>query len=223
MAKDKKPQGGVEGEAPRALPVEGATRAPVIDAPVQKMTTQEADRAMEQFFGQLQEEFKDIPQEVMEAGAQRVLDFLKGELSWGEIFNIPPQIQQRIAEFGYMQFQSGRYGDAERFFKVLTILFPQNSYYHSMMGSILHRQKRHAEAIMAYTQAIDLNPSDIVSLTNRGELYIRHGWLDDAEKDFDRAVALDPRKEDKWGNQARVLKERIAQARARQKKGKGKN
>lgn len=182
-----------------------------------KITRAEADQEMERFFGELQEQLKDVPQDVIAIGAQRVVDFLKGELSWAEIFNIPPQVQQRIAEFGYMQFQAGRYADAERFFKVLTILSPQNSYYYSMMGSILHRQKRDGEAIVHYGQAIELNPNDIVSLTNRGELFFKHGWLSDAVQDFERAIALDPKKDNKWGNQARVLKARIEQVRARRK------
>ncbi|MBI4367018.1 MAG: tetratricopeptide repeat protein [Deltaproteobacteria bacterium] len=185
------------------------------EPPAKAMTRAEADEAMERFFAQVQEELKDTPQEVLEVGADRVLDFLKGKLSWAEIFNIPLAIQQRIAEFGYMQFQSGRYEDAERFFKVLCILSPQNSYYYSMMGSILHRQRRDGEAIVWYGQAIDLDPNDIVSLTNRGELFFKHGWLSDAERDFDRAIALDPTQENKWGAQARIVKVRIAQARTR--------
>lgn len=187
------------------------------EEPIRPISRAEADREMERFFKELEDELKDVPQEVIEVGAGRVLDFLKGELSWAEIFHIPPQIQQRIAEFGYMQFQAGRYEDAERFFKVLTILNWQNSYYHSMMGSILQRQKRYGEAIASYSQAVELNPQDIVSLTNRGEVYFRHGLLDDAEKDFDGAIACDPKGENKWGKHARHLKSQIAQVRARQK------
>lgn len=181
------------------------------------MSREAADRAMEQFFADLEKELKDVPKELVQIGADRVLDFLKGRLTWGEIFNIPPYVQQRIAEFGYAQFQYGRYEDAERFFKVLTFLNPHNSYYHSMMGSILQRQKRDDEAILAYSQAIELNPNDIVSLTNRGEIYFKQGWFDDAVKDFDRAIAFDPKKENKWGNQARKLKQQIEIVKKRRK------
>jgi len=99
----------------------------------------------------------------------------------------------------------GRYQDAERVFKVLTVLDWENAYYHSVMGSILQREKRYGEAIAEYGQALELSPDDITSLTNRGEIYMQHGLMDDAKADFEKAISLDPTGEDKWANRARLL------------------
>lgn len=183
------------------------------------MSPEEADREMEAFFAKLKEELKDVPESVIKSGADRFISFLKGELSWAEIFNLPPDMIKKMIEYGYMQFQAARYEEAERFFKVLTILDWNNSYYHSMMGSILQRQKRYGEAMAEYTVAIELNPNDIVSLTNRGEIYLQHNKLDEAEADFLKAVSLDETKENKWANRARVLLLKIKAARERRKKG----
>lgn len=182
-----------------------------------EMSRTDADIEMEKFFGKLEENLKDVPQEVIEAGAGKVIDFIKGKVSWADMFNVTPGVMKQMAELGYLKFQAGRFEEAERFYKVLTILDSKNSYFHSMLGTILHREKRNGEAIVQYTEALDLNPHDIVSLVNRGEIYMQHGWLNDAEADFAKAASLDPDKEDKWADRARVLQRQIQEIRKRRK------
>ncbi|MBI2092958.1 MAG: tetratricopeptide repeat protein [Deltaproteobacteria bacterium] len=175
------------------------------------MSREEADKELNGFLKRLEDEFKNTPKELIEVGAERVIDFIKGNITWADMFNLPKKTMREMVEYGYLQFQSGRYQEAERFFKVLTVLDWQNSYYHSMMGSILKAQKRFGEAIAEYSEAIKLNPNDTVSFVNRGEIYMQHKLFDDAVADFDKAIALDPKKESKWANRARVLKNQIEQ------------
>ena len=183
----------------------------------EKMDPKEADAEMEKFFAELEKKMKDVPEEVVEAGAQKVVDLIKGKLSWAEIFNITPEMMKQMVELGYLKFQAGRLEEAERFFKVLCVLDARNHYFRSMLGSILQRQKRYAEAIVQYTEALGLNPNDIVSIVNRGEIYLQHGWIPDAEADFKKAISLDPKKEDKWADRARVLLHQITEIRKRRK------
>ena len=110
-----------------------------------------------------------------------------------------------MAEFGFTQFKVGRYSDAERVFKVLTVLDWKNPYYHSVMGSILHRQKRYGEAIAEYSQAIDLDDKDVVSYTNRGEIFMQHGLMEEARSDLEKAVGLDPEEKDIFAGRALKL------------------
>lgn len=182
------------------------------------MSQAEADLELEKFLKHLEEEFKDTPKELVEIGGKRVVDFLKGEISWADMFNVPPKMVRDMVEYGYLQFQTGRYEEAERFFKMLTVLDWNNSYYHSMMGSILQRQKRFGEALAEYSEAIKLNPNDAVSLSNRGEIYMQHKLFDDAVADLDKAISLDPKKENKWANRARILKAQVEQIRGGEKK-----
>lgn len=164
---------------------------------------------MERFFKELQGHLKDVPQAEIEAGAQKIQDFIEGKIGWSELFHFTPEQVQQMAEMGWTHFKSGRYQDAERFFKVLTILDWDNYYYHSMMGTILQKQDRDGEAIVEYSQAIESNPDDIISLSHRGEIFMKHGWLEDAVRDFEKASALDPKGENEWANRARVLLDQI--------------
>jgi len=169
----------------------------------------QAKEEMDCFFTSLEEKLKNEPPELIEAGAKKIEDFLGGKTGWADLFNMTPQNLLQLAEMGYIRFKSGRYDEAEKFFKVLTFLDWENHYYHSMMGSILQKQKRFGEAIVEYTQALETNAKDMVSLTNRGEIFFQHGWLAQAESDFDKAIALDPDQKNKWANRARLLKIQI--------------
>ena len=120
---------------------------------------------------------------------------------------------------GFLQFKQGRYTDAERVFKGLAILDWNNAYYHSVLGSILQRQKRYGEAIAEYTQALELDPKDTVSLTNRGEIFMHHGLMDEAKDDFKHAMDLDTDGTDRFANRARMLTEQIKRLQAEKKGG----
>lgn len=187
-----------------------------------KMPPEKANKEMEKFFEKLEEEMKDVPQEVVEAGAQKVVDFIKGKLSWAEIFNVSSDMMKQMTELGYLKFQAGRLEEAERFFKVLSVLDGKNSYFRSMLGTILQRQKRFGEAVVQYTEAIDLNPNDIVSLVNRGEIFMQHNWMNDAEADFKKAISLDPQREDKFAERARVFMKKLDEIKKRRQEAKAK-
>lgn len=179
----------------------GAPKAPDYVSEVPPEETKE----MEEWFAKLEEKLESVPKEEIERGAQKIKDFLDGKIGWADVFKFTPEQTFQIAEMGYNHFKLGRYQDAERFFKVLTILDWDNYYYHSMLGSILQRQKRDGEAIVEYSQALESNPNDRVSLTNRGEIFMKHGWLKDAERDFEKAVGLDPSGQDRWAGRAKTL------------------
>lgn len=174
-----------------------------------ELTVEEAEEQMKRFFDALAENLKDVPQEEIDRGVRKIEDFIDGKIGWAELFNFTPEMCYQMAEYGYMQFKQGRYPDAERVFKALTFLHFNNAYYHSMMGSILQREKRYGEAIAEYTQALELDPKDTVSLTNRGEIFMRHGLYDDAISDFTAAMALDPTGADRFVNRARMLMQQM--------------
>jgi tetratricopeptide (TPR) repeat protein len=169
------------------------------------LSREEAQAEMDRFFATLEERMKDVPAEDMERAGQKIKDFFDGKIGWKELVDFSPEMLFQIAEYGFLQFKQGRYADAERVFKGLTILDWNNAYYHSVMGSILQRQKRYGEAIAEYSQALELDPKDVVSFTNRGEIFMRHGLTAEATADFQAAIALDPAGTDKFANRARML------------------
>ena len=183
------------------------------------MTREEAEVEMEGFFEALGEKVKGIPEEEIDRGVQKVKDFVDGKIGWAELFNFTPEMLFQLAEFGFMQFKQGRYQDAERVFKGLTVLDWNNAYYHSVLGSILQRQKRYGEAIAEYTQALDLDARDMVSYTNRGEIFMRHGLVEEAKEDFGSAIKLDPDGSDKFANRARMLLEQLKKRKTEKRGG----
>lgn len=194
----------------------------LFEAPEKTLTTEEADREMERFFQELETELKEVPEVVIQEGAQKLIEFLKGNVTWAEILNLTPETMQRIAEFGYMQLQAGRLEDAERFFKVLTMLNWYNPYFHSMLGLVYQRQDRAGEAIAQYSEAVKLNPKDGVSLVNRASLFMRYGWIPDAEQDLAQALAIGDADQEEWGKNAKVLQARLRQVKASRTEAKGK-
>ncbi len=148
------------------------------------------DVTPKEFLQSIEKEYAHVSDDEKKSGAMRVQSFINGDLNWAELMRFTPDMLFQIAEYGFNQFNTGRNDDAERVFKVLTVLDDKNAYYHSVMGSILQRQKRFAEAIAEYTQAIELDNDDVVSLTNRGEIFLSFGLLDDAETDFQTAIQL---------------------------------
>lgn len=201
-------------------PKEGAEKPAKAETPP-PMTKEEAEAEMQRFFADLEEKMKGIPQAEIDRGVKKVKDFIDGKIGWAELFNFTPEMLFQMAEYGFMQFKQGRYEDAERVFKVLTVLDWNNAYYHAVMGSVLQRQKRYGEALAEYSQALELDPRDIVSHTNRGEIFLLHGLIEDAEKDFVKAIELDPAGKDRFANRARMLQKQVERRRGRQGENKG--
>ncbi|GEM_PF-1566784 len=184
---------------------------PMSDKKIQPPLSPESEQQVADFFRHLESEFKAVPPVVLEEGANRIVDFLKGDISWSEILNLTPDTLQRIAEFGYMQLQAGRLEDAERFFKVLTMLNWNNSYAHSMLGLVYQRQKRFGESLAQYSEAITQNPADGVSLVNRGMIYVQHGWWREASADLQRAQKIPADDKAPWLKAQKMLQVRVTQ------------
>lgn len=184
-------------------------------APVAPDPKAQKDQLMDMVMKQLEDTLKNVPPEQLAAAKKEAEKLLEGDLSWTDMSQYTPEKIYQIAETGYERFKMGQYDSAEKIFRGLTVLEPENYYYHQMLGAIFQRKEKWAEALVEYSIAIDMNPKDMVSLTNRGEVYIKIGIMEFAEKDLNTAVAMDPKNEDRWANRARMLQEQIKIARER--------
>lgn len=180
-----------------------------------------ADDDVDQFIGTLEKEFRDIPEAIVKEGAQSVLDYLHGRRTLAQMFNITPEMLRFMIEQGYTQFKTGRYDDAERIFKVLTFLDWNNPFFHSVHGSILQRQKKYGPAVASFSEAIKLNPKDVVSLVSRADIFLIHGHIAYAQHDLDEALKCTDINEPKWVERAKAMKERITNAFVARKTPKG--
>ena len=187
---------------------------PIQPAPLDPQA--EKEQILEMVSKQLEEALRGVPQEKIDAAKKEAEKLLEGDLSWADMSQYTPEKLYQIAETGYERFKMGQYDSAEKIFRGLTVLDTNNYYYHQMLGAVFQRKDMWAEALVEYSIALDINPRDLVSLTNRGEVYLKIGVMELAEKDLDQATLLDPKNEDRWANRARMLKEQIKIARERQ-------
>ncbi len=90
-------------------------------------------------------------------------------------------------------FQASDWVGAERVCRELIQRQPNHFDARHMLGMILSRAERHAEAEVMLRRAHELQPRDAVICNNLGELLRQQGKLDEAELCFRRAIHLQPR------------------------------
>jgi tetratricopeptide (TPR) repeat protein len=205
-------------KAPPSAPPSQAAKAPNVDATPEEGVPKMIEDVIAAWVPKVEQALKQVPAEHLEKAKKEVDKMLSGDLSWADLSQYTPERLMQIAELGFNQFRVGQYDSAERLFKGLTVIDPDNYYFHQMLGATFQRKEKHAEAIVEYSVAADLNPSDVVSFTNRGEVYFKLGVFELAIADFDKAIALDAKSEDKWANRARMLREQIRLMKQQKKK-----
>jgi cytochrome c-type biogenesis protein CcmH/NrfG len=71
------------------------------------------------------------------------------------------------------------------------------------------RQRRFAEAVPAYREALRERPDDVACWTDLGESYVYLMDFACAAEALGRALALDPQGADPWGRRARAIVARV--------------
>lgn len=190
------------------------------EVPERDQSAPEEETILEGLAEKLEAELKKVDPEKVKKSKVKIKEFLEGDLGWADLLDWPPEKLHETAKEGYRVYESGQYRQAEIIFKGLTVLDPENFYYHQMLAASFQQQEKLPEAIFEYSVAVDLNPEDIVSRTNRGEIYFNMKLFELAEKDFDGAIALDPHEKDRWAKRSRILKKKVRGILTTQKKKK---
>jgi Flp pilus assembly protein TadD len=110
-----------------------------------------------------------------------------------------------LMDCGFRWYEQGRLREAKRIFRGLALLDKENVYAHGLLGAIHQKEHNFEEAISEYSVAIGLFPKDPNLFTNRGEIYLRLGKLEEAANDLRHAMELDPAKKHPASNRARLL------------------
>ena len=156
--------------------------------------------------------FEDLKGKILDPHPQRkqhlvdiLYRFFSGELSAADVERIPKKKLLQIAEIGFVKYKHGRLKEAVDIFTMLTTLDHKNYYFHAALGAVYQKMKQPVDAVTQYTLAIKINPHDVTSLVNRGEIYLRHRKYKKAAQDFRSAILLDMRGKNLWANRARSL------------------
>lgn len=123
---------------------------------------------------------------------ERMQQWLSGQISMQQLHAVHQGEMLEIAVLGYQLFENGKYDEARTIFEGLNALDHKESYYLTALGAVHLAQDNLGPAEQCLNAAIELNPKDIASYVNRGEVYLRLGKVLDAAQDFKRAVDLDP-------------------------------
>jgi tetratricopeptide (TPR) repeat protein len=136
---------------------------------------------------------------------QRLAQLLAGSGKADEASRVTAQGNQGKDEtarthlaMGLAELQRNRLGPAEDATRKAIALAPELAPGWGMLGTILFRGGRAAEAEKAYDQALKLAPDNLEFLTNRASVRIVMGHKEAAAEDIRRALAVDPQSEQAW-------------------------
>jgi type III secretion system low calcium response chaperone LcrH/SycD len=174
-----------------------------IDKQVETMTADDVVKAVER--GDLEVEYVDPPNPIDNFTEENFKKFLFGKITWAQLEGMTMEQAYAIAEFGYTMYQQGRYKDARTLFEGLVIGNPYDPYFYAMLGVIYTKLDMHEEAAQEFSIAIELDPEDINSYVNRGELLLQHGEFEYAMEDLKAAIELDPEGKNPASLRARAL------------------
>lgn len=174
-----------------------------VDKEVESMTAEDVIKAVEK--GEIEIEYVDPPNPIDNFTEENFKKFLFGKITWAQLEGMTMEQAYAIAEFGYTMYQQGRYKDARTLFEGLVIGNPYDPYFHAMLGAIYTKLDMHEEAAQEFSIAIELDPEDINSYVNRGELLLQHGEFEYAMEDLKAAIDLDPEGKNPASLRARAL------------------
>lgn len=136
---------------------------------------------------------------------ERFYALLEDRASLAEFKGIKREHLYQLAEAGHVKLKHGRFDEAEKIFQALIMLDHRNPYFHAAMGALHQKKCKPVEAIVEYSVALSIDQKDIISLVNRGEIYLRHKNFRKAAEDFRSAILLDMSGRNLWANRARSL------------------
>lgn len=195
IAAGKKPEDLTEAEKKQILDE--------VDKEIEGMTADDVVKAVER--GEIEIEYVDPPNPIDNFTEENFKKFLFGKITWAQLEGMTMEQAYAIAEFGYTMYQQGRYKDSRTLFEGLVIGNPYDPYFHAMLGAIYTKLDMHEEAAQEFSIAIELDPEDINSYVNRGELLLQHGEFEYAMEDLKAAIDLDPEGKNPASLRARAL------------------
>lgn len=132
-------------------------------------------------------------------------EFIKGQITLGELEGISKDAQYSMAQTGHLLMTEGKYEKAARVFEGLHALDPYDAYFLTALGSIAQQQGSFDKAEKRYGRALEINPYSVPARAHRGEIRVLLGKLDEAVEDFERVAKEDPQGKDPATKRAMAL------------------
>ncbi|MEP6923865.1 MAG: type III secretion protein [Pyrinomonadaceae bacterium] len=137
-------------------------------------------------------------------------EWLKGHATLGAATKWTAEEIRLVTELGYGLAEQGRIAEAITLFEGLAALAPATVYFQSALGALWLRVDASEKALDYLNQVLQVEPRDLISLVNRGEVFLRLGEKAAASRDFQSAINLGKKKgnstvEEKSLTRARAL------------------
>ena len=129
---------------------------------------------------------------------------IRGQLTPAQYLGLSQKRLYEIATLGHNMLSEGRLQVALDIFKGLVVASPYDSVFHCHLGATYAQLQRFPEAVAEFTQALQLNVSNVDALVARSELYLREGKVTEALRDMGAALKLDPQAQRESTQRARA-------------------
>lgn len=110
--------------------------------------------------------------------------WIKGKVTLGQMMDLTPEELYAIASFGYLLFMQGKFDEARVIFEGLIAISPRQAYYYRALGSIYVRLKEPERAIRQYTNALKVEPNNLIAYIQRAEVYVSYKKFPLAKRDL---------------------------------------
>ena len=110
-------------------------------------------------------------------------------------------------QIGLAHHRAGRLPDAERIYRQILEVDPDNPYALQMLGLIAHKAGKYSVAVELIERAIGVLPSNPSFINDLGEAYRGLGRIAEAESCYRRALSLEPNYAEAHNNLGLALKE----------------
>jgi tetratricopeptide (TPR) repeat protein len=125
-----------------------------------------------------------------------------------------PDLRESIDLAGDFLIQGQRYGEGLALYRQAAARFPRHAAFHQGVGCCAGHERLHEEAVAASREAVRLHPNAQQLVNDLGWTLYEAGFIEEAVRTLERAVALDPDDELAAGN-LRLCKSKLAKSRTR--------
>ena len=124
------------------------------------------------------------------ANAEQLAQLAQAELCHQRALGLRPDFAEAHSDLGNVQFEQGRYQEAEQSYHAALRLRPGYADAHYNLGNLLKEQARFAEAEPSYRAAIAIDPGHAKAHNNLGNTLKESSRLEEAVAEFAAAIAL---------------------------------
>ena len=97
-------------------------------------------------------------------------------------------------------YQNGRYDDAEKLARSLSIQFPCHNFSWKILGAVLKQTGRASEAVFAGQKTVEITPDDAEAHSNLGNTFQELSRFEEAIESYTQAISLKPDNAESYNN-----------------------